>query len=534
MNFFSKIKESAMELLSKIKKNRFLSFLIFLFMLLAVVFVTVVFSENPEWIFKLLEVTEKEKPKREALKFLGIGMMGVILGILMLSKKFSRFRTFQNFLITLIVLLGIVFVVVMFSENPEWIFKLLGIDKNEEAKKYEVLKFLGIGMGGILVALQALMSYKRAKAMEETVSHTEQGLRQERLKNAIEHLGHEKDSVRLGGAYELFHLAKEAKEEAKELRQTALDILCAYIRRTTSETIYRVAHESKPSEEVQSLLRLLFVREPEVFRGLRIELQRSWLKGADLRKACLQGAILTGAHLQKANLEEAHLQRVILVNAHLQRAKLTEAHLQKAELIQAYLQGISLKFAHLQGAFLRGAHLQDADLGRARLQGAALDSAYLQGAFLREAHLQGALLVEAHLQGADLRGVHLQGADLGRARLQGAVLDSAHLQGAGRVQWSDGKSFEDRIQMQIGKETDLSSVIFAGGLSQKDVDSLAEGLSDKKAKRLRGRLKPHIDQPISNELPQNSGVIIGAYTKEEAEKWIAEYKKATKVTEEDS
>ena len=76
--------------------------------------------------------------------------------------------------------------------------------------KNETLKFLGIGMGGVLIALQALMSYKRAKAMEQTaeaqadaaraqadaVSKTEQGQRQERLKNAIEHLGHEKESVR--------------------------------------------------------------------------------------------------------------------------------------------------------------------------------------------------------------------------------------------------------------------------------------------------------------------------------------------------
>ena len=137
-----------------------------------------------------------------------------------------------------------------------------------------LLKFLGISMGGILIALQALMSYRRAKAMEETAEsqakateeqakanqHTEEGQRQDRLKNAIEHLGHESDSVRLGGAYELSHLAKDTLGEDTEekLRQTVLDILCAHIRRTTGETKYREAHKSEPSEEVQSLLTLLF------------------------------------------------------------------------------------------------------------------------------------------------------------------------------------------------------------------------------------------------------------------------------------
>ena len=107
-----------------------------------------------------------------------------------------------------------------------------------------------------------------------------------------------------------------------------------------------------------------------------------------------------------------------------------------------------------------------------------------------------------------------------------AALDSAQLQGAGRVQWSYGESFEDRIQMQIGKETDLSGVIFAGGLSQKDVDFLVEDLSEEKANELRKKLEPHIGKPISNELPKNSGADTGTYTKKDAKKWIDDYKKA--------
>ncbi len=132
------------------------------------------------------------------------------------------FSIFQITLIVLLLSLVGIFVVVMYCENPNWIFNLLGIAKSGEPK-YEALKFLGIGMGGVLVALQALMSYKRAKAMEDTaqaqadaVLKTEQGQRQDRLKNAIEHLGHESDSVRLGGAYELFHLIEAAENE--ELR----------------------------------------------------------------------------------------------------------------------------------------------------------------------------------------------------------------------------------------------------------------------------------------------------------------------------
>ena len=455
--------------------------------------------------------------------------------------KENLFSIFQIALIVLLVILLVVFVGVIFSKNVEqYISGLIGL-----TAKNKILTFLGIGMGGILVALQALMSYKRAKAMEDTAKaqadaaqaqaraneHTEQGLRQERLKNAIKHLGDERDSVRLGGAYELFHLA----EDSKELRQTALDILCAHIRRTTSETIYRVAHRSKPSEEVQSLLTLLFVKEYKVFKSCDINLQGSWLNGADLMEARLEKAILTRVNLQGATLVEARLKGAILTRGYLQKADLSEVRLQGASLERAHLQEAILADAHLQCAILRGVHLQEADLRRARLQGAELDDAHLQGVNLTMAYLQGTLLIEAHLQCAVLRGTRLQCSDLRRARLQCAILDEVHLQGADlhgtRLQGvgignSHSMSFRNRIRNQIGKESDLSNAIFAGGLSQEDVNDLVEGLSDEKANELREKLESHIDQPIRNELPENSGAITGAYTKEEAEQWIAEYEKA--------
>ena len=415
----------------------------------------------------------------------------------------NRLTRFERTPVILLGLLAVIFLMVMVWEGAEKCFsELLGL-----YSKSEVLKFIGIGMGGVLIALQALMSYKRAKAMEDTakahadaVLNTEQGLRQERLKNAIEHLGHEKDSVRLGGAYELFHLA----EDIQELRQTVFDILCAHIRQTTGESAYRKAHQSKPSEEVQSLLTLLFVQEHDVFKGLHINLQGSYLNGANLRKARLEKAVLTKAHLKGSNLWEAHLQ-----GAHLHWA-----HLQGASLVGAHLQGAHLHWAHLQGASLVGAHLQGASLYQAQLQGASLVGA----------HLQGANLYQAQLQGAYLGGAQLQGANLYQAQLQGASLVGAHLQGAGGI-WKAGSTFEKRIREKIGEATDLSGVYFEGGLSSEQVDDIVEGLPDEKAKVLREKLEHHIDKPPSSQL-LIIGAITGTYSKEEAENWIAEYDKA--------
>ena len=233
-------------------------------------------------------------------------------------------------LIFLLVVLFSAFVAVMVSENLCWISPYLGLsDKNK------ILTFLGIGMGGILLALQAVIANKRAQAMEnaanaqaEANQNTERGQRQERLKNAIEHLGHASDSVRLGGAYELFHLA----QDNAELRQTVMDILCAHIRRTTGERKYREDYPSKPSEEVQSLLTLLFVQDHEVLKGCLINLQGSWLNGVKLPRARLQGANLVEVHLHGADLREAYLQGARLEGAYLQETQLHSTHLHGADL----------------------------------------------------------------------------------------------------------------------------------------------------------------------------------------------------------
>lgn len=374
-------------------------------------------------------------------------------------------------LVSLLAVLLAAFVGVMFSEfATEMIGGYLGLIKKSEASvpKNEILKFLGIGMGGILLAIQAVFSYMRAKAMEDAANaqakstaeqakaneNAEKGLRQERLKNAIEHLGHDSDSVRLGGAYELFHLA----EEIRELRRTVFDILCAHIRRTTGETEYLEKYMSKASEEIQSLLTLLFVQEYKIFEGFHINLQGSWLNGANLRGACLYGASLT----------------------------------------KASLQGAFLMDAHLQGALLRDVRLQAADLRGARLQGAYLGGAELQGAYLQEAQFQGTRIWLDHLEiFARLKTFP--------ERIQEGINQKGDL---------------------ISAEARFSGAKFEGGLKKEGINPLVEGLSDQGAKLLGRKLAPHIDQPENHELPKDSGAVTGAYTAEEAEEWIAEYERA--------
>lgn len=405
-------------------------------------------------------------------------------------------------LIVLLICLLAAFAVVMVTVKPVWAFTLFGI-----SDKFRILNFLGVAMGGILLAIQAVMSCRRAKAMEDAANaqadaaraqagataeqakanqNAEKGLRQERLRIAIEHLGHNSDSVRLGGAYELFHLA----QDTKGLRQTVLDILCAYIRRTTSEDEYREQHKSKPSEEIQSLLTLLFVQEHEIFKGLHINLQGSWLNGADLWEA----------HLAEANLAGAHMRTTYLGDS--------------------YLQGSNLSGAQMQAIDLRRSCLQSSTMARTQMQCAYLLGTRMQCAYLSETQMQGAYLY--------------------RTEMQGTLFAKVQMQGAGNSVWDIDMPFPERIKEAIGKETDFSEVILRGGLSQENVDFLAKGLSDVRkdcpdagisycgdAQMLREMLKPDIDKPTDCKPWEGMGVYTGSYTKEEAEEWIALHERAS-------
>ena len=439
--------------------------------------------------------------------------------------------------------------------------------------KLEIIKLLGLTLAGFLSALAVMVANKRAnamikqaKAMATNVEVTESGKIQERFRDAVNHLGNKSPSVRQGGFHSLFHLALGDKN----LRPSIASILCAHIRETTSTENYQEKHKSAPSTEIQSLLSLLFTAEthsreklekfwdgltPDLTGGYLqgIKLQKAFLKRANLREAHLQEAHLEGSELQETDFCQAQLQGAYLSYTHLQKANLEESELQKAKIYRAQLQGANLESAQLQGANLwaaqlQGAYfllaqLQGADLESAQLQGANFMAAQLQGADLRSAQLQGANLESAQLQGADLRSAQLQGVNLESAQLQGAYLADAQLQGVNfhQAQLQGAVSskeidclihFRSLIRNRVGKDSDLSTVVFKGGVDDQSIYEWISILktikysSDERLQSFRKELGKHVGIEISHRLPDEAEAITGEFNKEEAKKWVEEYKKA--------
>jgi uncharacterized protein YjbI with pentapeptide repeats len=262
---------------------------------------------------------------------------------------------------------------------------------------------------------------------------------------------------------------------------------------------------------------------------------RVYGKALDLSGASLQGVGWTSVQLQGANLENANLQKALFIGVQFQNANLKASKLQGANFHYEYLkdlkseaeyteainkgvilkgtefQGTDFEHAELQETYLVDAQLQGANLMYTQLQGANLSGTQLQGAnmacsscqktILSSANLRGANLIRSNLEGANLSGTQLQGADLTDTKLQETKLGGAQLQGVYVCPKYSLLTFEKRVKQQIGKKTDID-----GLKKQYQASNKAE--------------KAGVILDLSE-------ATIGTYSKEDAKRWITDYKQAT-------
>ncbi|MGH4032971.1 pentapeptide repeat-containing protein [Actinomycetota bacterium Odt1-20B] len=88
------------------------------------------------------------------------------------------------------------------------------------------LSFGVVAGAGALVAL--IVAYRRQRVDEDGALRDATRLHTERFTAAVSQLGDDSAAVRLGGVHALAGLADDAP--TRELRQTAIDVLCAYLR----------------------------------------------------------------------------------------------------------------------------------------------------------------------------------------------------------------------------------------------------------------------------------------------------------------
>ena len=340
--------------------------------------------------------------------------------------------------------MGLCLLIVMLLTQKGGIFAwLLGT-----GSKIETIRFIGIGMGGLLTVMAAIAINNRAKAQIKSANAqvennklTEKSHIDERFNSAIETLGHERAEVRISAFYQFYYLAKDSQDD--NTGRKIFDILCAHLR-TMPEDQSHVKKNNRdifPTEEYQTLLNILFKSEDKFVFGefhanlqnvnlTHTNLKNANLANADLCDAILEGANFTGANLADSKFTHAKIAYAHFIDANLERANLREANLTRAKLIGANLKEANLASANLEHANFVGANLTRATMAHAKMKEALLDQANIKNADLTAASLDNAYLVAARLEDANLTGTGFNHANLTNANLTNANLDHTYFANA--------------------------------------------------------------------------------------------------------
>ena len=220
-----------------------------------------------------------------------------------------------------------------------------------------------------------------------------------RYTEAVQQLGNEAMSIRLGGIYALTRVARDSPGD----RQTVIEVLAAFVRDSTRALPNGVALDVSAA-----LAELGKMSVSDDFYSERVNLTSSHLvegnlesvkfpTRVDLRHSDLSGTSLRNCTLEGAELRDATLSDTSFVDASMPRADLSDVTAYRADFKGADLANATLARANLTEARLVGTHLTDANLERANLQGADMSGANLTGANLKGANLLGANLSGSYL-----------------------------------------------------------------------------------------------------------------------------------------
>lgn len=190
-------------------------------------------------------------------------------------------------------------------------------------------------VGGILALMAFYIAWRRVEVANETQIT-------DRFTKAIEQLGNENLSIRLGGIYALARISRDSKKDHRQI----MEVLTAFVREecplNPDENENENESDDNADEEIQEL-------PTDIQAILTIIVEKVWTEDEpqmlNLSKTSLIKANLKNGYLPFANFWGADLRGADLRGANLWRANLSEADLCKADLCKADLRWTDLRQA---------------------------------------------------------------------------------------------------------------------------------------------------------------------------------------------
>ncbi len=276
---------------------------------------------------------------------------------------------------------------------------------------------LGQILSGVAVLTGLIFAWQQLGQTSNNLRVSEEGQITDRFSRAVDQLGSDQYTIRLGGVYALERIARDSPRDYGPV----MEVLTAFARQESpvgpgaSATSAPSAPEAPA--DVQAVFKVIGRRTETQIKAELAEghgcldltrvnavgvdladanLQNTCWDGSDLRGAIISGANLSDSYFGSVNFQQANLDRVDA-----ERTQFNSANLVFANLSQGNFTGANFLAADLTSALLQGTDLDGASLLRANLQNATAFGATMNGANLLDANLSGAVLTDADLSGAD-------------------------------------------------------------------------------------------------------------------------------------
>jgi len=245
--------------------------------------------------------------------------------------------------------------------------------------RYEFI-IVWIALGGIIGVIAIVKQTQKRILLQEQQQESQRiqfqtqnekqdkQLLDNRFSSCVELLGNPKESARIGCAYNLYFLADECPED---YLHPICEILCAHIRTMTNEKTYQERHREKPSNEMQTILNLLFQKDR--FDNLIFDKCYKNLEGAFLGGAILSNTILSNVNFRNATLsivdfESASFNKVDFVNTSLRNVNFNNADLFNVNFMFSTFSYVGFYGATLNQVDFRHVKFCDVDFWNAKIK----------------------------------------------------------------------------------------------------------------------------------------------------------------------
>lgn len=276
---------------------------------------------------------------------------------------------------------------------------------------------LGQILSGVAVLTGLIFAWQQLGQTSDNLRVSQEGQITDRFSRAVDQLGSDDLTIRLGGIYSLERIARDSPRDYGPV----MEVLTAFVRQESpvaaGAAATPVTAVPRMAPDVRAVLKVIGRRTPA---QVAVELE----EGADCLD--LTGVSAVGANLINANLRNTCWDRSDLRGAQMMGANLVDTTFSGSDLSQQ----ANLQDATASGSIFNDANLASSNLTNTDLEGANLQSADLTQTILDKTKFANANLLRADFSRASIIGASFSGANLANASFDGASLFGADLTGA--------------------------------------------------------------------------------------------------------